>query len=147
MIVLLPLLIALLAAPVTAVAGARRTTWAAPTGIILTGLAFAATVWGWMAGGGTVDWAWVPSWDLRLRFTLDGLAALYTLLATGIGFVILIYSAAYLPRHLEHQARPAADSTRFFAMILLSCFSSAHFCSMWNTRRSRCWRSCSRWNR
>lgn len=119
MTVLLPLLTALLAAPVTALAGARRATWAIPIGITLTGLAFGATVWSWWLGGGAVDIAWVPSWGLRLFFTLDGLAALYMLLATGIGFVILVYSAAYLPRHLKHQKRPATDTTRFFAMLLL----------------------------
>src|SRR3712207_7082170 len=49
--------------------------------------------------------AWVPSWDLRFALSLDGLAALYALLATGIGFAVLVYSSRYLPLHLEHEGR------------------------------------------
>ena len=81
-------------------------------------LAFAATLWGW-ASGGAVDVAWAPSWDLRLHLELDGLAALYALLATGIGFVVLVYSSRYLPLHLGHAGRPPSDGTGFYFFILL----------------------------
>ncbi|MBK8905006.1 MAG: DUF4040 domain-containing protein [Anaerolineaceae bacterium] len=119
MIVLLPLFTVLLAALLAALAGVRRAAWVPAIGIVLTGAAFGAVLWGWSLGGGTVDVAWAPSWNLRLHFTLDGLAALYGLLATGIGFAILVYSAAYIPRHLKQEGRPTAESTRFFAMLLL----------------------------
>ncbi len=82
-------------------------------------LAFGATLWGWLSGGGAVDVAWAPSWDLRLHLELDGLAALYALLATGIGSAVLVYSSRYLPLHLEHQGRPASDGVGFYFFVLL----------------------------
>src|SRR3712207_2146381 len=63
--------------------------------------------------------AWVPSWDLRFALSLDGLAALYALLATGIGFAVLLYSSRYLPLHLEHEGRPESEGVRFYFFVLL----------------------------
>ena len=71
------------------------------------------------AGGGGFDIAWLPSWDARLAFRLDGLGALYALLATGIGVAVFTYATAYLPRHLEHEQRPQADGRRFHALMVL----------------------------
>ena len=51
--------------------------------------------------------------------TLDGLAVLYALLATGIGFAVLVYSSRYLPLHLEHEGRPESDGVGFYFFILL----------------------------
>ena len=119
MAVLLPLVIALVAAPAVAALGVFRARWAAPTGIGMAALAFGATLWGWAAGGGTVTTPWAPTLNLSLTFSLDGLAALYALLATGIGLAVLIYAARYLPLHLEHQGRPPGDATRFHAFLTL----------------------------
>ncbi len=80
---------------------------------------FAACLAGWLAGGGSVDTAWAPTLDLRLEFALDGLGALYALLATGIGTVVFAYGAAYLPLHLEHERRPAVDAWRFWPWMTL----------------------------
>jgi multicomponent Na+:H+ antiporter subunit A len=63
----------------------------------------------WRSGGGGVDAPWLPSWDARLAFRLDGLGVLYGLLATGIGVAVFTYATAYLPRHLEHEERPPAE--------------------------------------
>jgi len=117
--VLLPLLLALLAAPIALLAGAFEDRSAAPAGAAFAALAFGATLWGWLSGGGAVDVAWAPSWDLRLHLELDGLAALYALLATGIGFLVLVYSSRYLPLHLEHEKRPASEGVGFYFFILL----------------------------
>jgi multicomponent Na+:H+ antiporter subunit A len=117
--VLLPLSIALLAAPVAVVAGFLRAGWAAPVGAALAALSFVATLWGWGVGGGAVDVAWAPSWDLRFAVELDGLAVLYALLATGIGFAVLVYSSRYLPLHLEHEGRPQSDAVGFYFFMLL----------------------------
>lgn len=119
MTVLVPLLLALCAAPVTIFIGSIRVTWTARVGAVLAALAFMATLWGWMAGGGRVDVAWAPSWDLRLTFALDGLAALYALLATGIGFLVVVYSSRYISSHLEHQHRPASHQVRFYGFLLM----------------------------
>ncbi len=80
---------------------------------------FVATVWLWSRGGGAVDLPWAPSLDVRLHFRLDGLAALYVLIATGIGAAVFVYSLRYLPLHLEHQRRSAREQPRFYAFLLL----------------------------
>ena len=80
---------------------------------------FAATLAGWLAGIGSVDFEWAPTLDLRLDLALDGFAALYALLATGIGTVVFAYGAAYLPLHLEHERRPAAEGRRFWPWMTL----------------------------
>ncbi len=82
-------------------------------------MAFGATLWSWLAGGGVLDLPWAPSLGLRLHFALDGLATLYALLATGIGLAVIVYSSRYLPLHLEHQRRPPSDAVRFYFLLLL----------------------------
>ncbi|HLL38915.1 MAG TPA: proton-conducting transporter membrane subunit, partial [Rubrobacteraceae bacterium] len=116
---LLPLLLALVAAPVAMIAGAVRPRLAAPVGAAFAVLAFCATAFAWYRGGGSVDFAWAPTWDLRFAVAVDGLATLYALLATGVGFLVLVYSSRYLPLHLEHRGRPEAEGTRFYAFMLL----------------------------
>jgi multicomponent Na+:H+ antiporter subunit A len=116
---LIPLVLALLAAPAALLAGVLKPAYAAPIGTTFAALAALATLWGWLSGGGTLDIAWVPSWDLRFTVALDGLAALYALLATGIGFAVLVYSWRYLPLHLEHEGRMQSDAVRFYFFVLL----------------------------
>lgn len=99
-------------------AGALRPRYAAPVGAAFAALAALATLLGWSAGG-TVDVPWAPAWDLRFTVTLDGLAVLYALLATGIGFAVLVYSSRYLPLHLEHEGRPGSEGASFYFFILL----------------------------
>ncbi len=113
------LVVALLAAPVAALAGLWRPSWAGTVGTGMAGLAFGLAAWGWRAGGDRIDVAWAPTWDLRLSFALDGLAVLYALLATGIGALVLIYASWYVPLHLEHQHRPQTNEVRFHAFLLL----------------------------
>jgi multicomponent Na+:H+ antiporter subunit A len=42
---------------------------------------------------------WVPTLGLNLDFALDGLSLLFSLLITGIGFLVFAYTAAYLKGH------------------------------------------------
>ena len=42
---------------------------------------------------------WVPSFGLNLNFVLDGLSLLFTLLITGIGFLVFAYTSSYLRNH------------------------------------------------
>jgi multicomponent Na+:H+ antiporter subunit A len=113
------LALALFAAPAAGVAGALRSAYAAPVGVIFAALAAVSVLWGWFAGGGVVDLVWAPTWELRFALSLDGLAALYALLATGVGFLVLVYSWRYIPLHLEHEGRSQADAVRFYFFILL----------------------------
>ncbi|MDX6379550.1 MAG: multicomponent Na+:H+ antiporter subunit, partial [Rubrobacteraceae bacterium] len=100
-------------------AGTLRPRLAAPVGATFAALAFLATALVWYRGGGAVSVAWAPTWDLRFSVALDGLAALYALLATGVGFLVLVYSSRYLLLHLEHEGRPESEVTRFYAFMLL----------------------------
>jgi multicomponent Na+:H+ antiporter subunit A len=117
--VLLPLLLGLLAGPAAVLAGSLRAAYVAPVGAAFATLAFGAALWGWLSGGGSVDLAWVPAWDIRFAVELDGLAAHYALLATGIGLLVLLYSSRYLPLHLEHEGRPESEGVAFYFFISL----------------------------
>ncbi|MGI8650886.1 MAG: hydrogen gas-evolving membrane-bound hydrogenase subunit E [Rubrobacter sp.] len=118
--VVLPLLLAVLAAPLTALAGTLDHRLTVPVSVGSALAAFVAVAWGWgVMGGGSINLPWAPTWNLRLAFELDGLAALYALLATGIGLAVVLYSSKYLPLHLEHQGRSITEATRFHAFILM----------------------------
>jgi multicomponent Na+:H+ antiporter subunit A len=117
--VLIPLLIAFLAAPVVAVVGTIRPKLVPPVAAAIAGSAFAAVLWGWGSGGGTVQFPWAPTWNLNITFTMDGLGALYSMLASGIGLAVVVYSAGYLPAHLHHQHRPVQHQVSFYAFVLL----------------------------
>lgn len=86
-------------------------------------VALALSLGGWLAGGGGIDLPWAPSWDLRLAFELDGLAALYSILAAGIGALVFVYASAYMPRHLAHQGRPRREEARLHAAMVLFLIS------------------------
>jgi multicomponent Na+:H+ antiporter subunit A len=87
--------------------------------ILAASVAFAACLIAWLAGGGTVDVPWAPTRDMRLNLALDGLGALYALLATGIGAAVFVFGAGYLPVHLEHEHRPTSDARRFWPWMVL----------------------------
>jgi multicomponent Na+:H+ antiporter subunit A len=54
-----------------------------------------------IAGGNAVRWVWpwIPSLDIWLSFWLDGLSLMFALLITGIGALVMLYSARYLAGH------------------------------------------------
>jgi len=88
-----------------------RLGWAA-CGVAAAG--FAVVLVGWAAGGGAFSVPWAPTLDLRLSFALDGLGALYALLATGVGALVFAYGTRYLTVHLEHEHRQAWERWRFW---------------------------------
>src|SRR4051794_31829642 len=81
--------------------------------------AFAGCLAMWAAGGGAWSAPWVPTLGLRLSFSLDGLGALYALLATGIGVLVFAYGTSYLSLHLAHEHRPARERWRFWPWMAL----------------------------
>lgn len=113
------ILVSLAAAPTTAVAGMCHPRWAGRVAFATTALAFIAALWNWHRPGEGFDREWAPTWGLRLHVESDGLAALYALLATGIGLAVVSYAMTYVPAHLHHQHREAGDATRFFSLLLL----------------------------
>lgn len=80
---------------------------------------FVLCLLGWLAGGGAVSLPWAPSLGLRLSFSLDGLGALYALLATGVGALVFAYGTHYLTLHLEQERRPASERRRFWPWMAL----------------------------
>ena len=55
----------------------------------------AFSILAWSSGRGwAIDLPWAPTLGLRLDLALDGLGALYALLATGIGGVVFVYALA-----------------------------------------------------
>ncbi|MDX8352063.1 putative monovalent cation/H+ antiporter subunit A [Cognatiyoonia sp. IB215182] len=62
-------------------------------------------------------WAWVPSLGVNVSFLVDGLSLTFALLITGIGALVMLYSARYLAGH-EHQARFSLFLTSFMLAML-----------------------------
>ena len=78
------------------------------------GVAVAAVSFGLVASqlgaDGTVAVTWIPSFDVALRFHVDGWALLFALLASGIGVVIFGYATRYM------HGKP--DLAQFYAVML-----------------------------
>jgi multicomponent Na+:H+ antiporter subunit A len=77
----------------------RRALW--PAAVPL-GATFVWLLWRWpsVLDGATVRESvqWVPQLDMTLQLRLDGFAALMVLLVSGVGLLVLAYSASYFPR-------------------------------------------------
>lgn len=58
----------------------------------------------------TAAWNWVPSLNIGFNLRLDGWSLLFTLLVTGIGSLVLLYSHSYL--------NAKEDLTKFYLYIL-----------------------------
>ncbi len=58
---------------------------------------------------------WLPTLGISLSFKLDGLSLTFALLISGIGVLIVAYSAKYMADHPQR--------TRFFAMLVLFMLS------------------------
>lgn len=43
--------------------------------------------------------SWVPSFGVNLSFTLDGLSLLFSLMITGVGALVFLYTSSYLKGH------------------------------------------------
>jgi multicomponent Na+:H+ antiporter subunit A len=84
----------------------ERTAGSSRTGLLFTVLPLllfvgVCTVWPQVARGKVylVEWSWVPSLDIVLRFRLDGLSLLFCLIVTGIGFLVTLFAASYMAGH------------------------------------------------
>lgn len=114
------LLVAAFAAPaVVAIIGAIRHQWVPRTAIVMTGVAFATAIWACFQDDAFLHEPWASTWDLNISLALDGLARMYALLATGVGFFVVVYASQYIRLHLHHGDRPEDEQTRFFAFLLL----------------------------
>ncbi|TPV34736.1 putative monovalent cation/H+ antiporter subunit A [Paucihalobacter ruber] len=48
----------------------------------------------------STQYNWIPSLNVNLGFTLDGVSLIFSLMITGIGFLVYAYTAAYLKGHV-----------------------------------------------
>jgi multicomponent K+:H+ antiporter subunit A len=113
------LLIVLLMLPfagcIAAVASSARTrdaaAWAA-AGSSLLALAVTVSLYGHMAAGEVLRLRvpWVPSAGLDFTLRMDGLAWMFCLLVTGVGFLVVLYARYYMS--------PRDPVARFFAFFL-----------------------------
>ncbi|MGI9254288.1 MAG: proton-conducting transporter membrane subunit, partial [Thermomicrobiales bacterium] len=99
---------------------ARLAAWAAVGGAAVAFL-LALRALGGM--GREIRLPWAPSWGIEATLRFDGLAALYSLLATGIGLTVLIYASAYMPIHLHHEHKDEREGVRFW--VLMTAFMAA----------------------
>ena len=87
----------------------------------------ATVIWGAITLGAasapTAERSWVSGLDLSLRFEVDPLAGLMTLLVSGIGAGVFVYAAGYFS--------PGADGLNRFAATLLA-FSTAMLGLVWS---------------
>ncbi|MGP1276569.1 MAG: hydrogen gas-evolving membrane-bound hydrogenase subunit E [Caulobacterales bacterium] len=104
---------ALLAAPVTRVAGrfAGPLLALVPAFLFISLLMQLPDLPGGVAILQTIDW--VPAYGVSLGFRLDGFSLLFSLLITGIGTLVVIYAGSYF------SGEEAKDRGRFLGFILL----------------------------
>lgn len=72
-----------------------------------------------IGGGDTLRyvWEWVPSLGVNVSLYIDGLSLTFALLITGIGALVMLYSARYLAGHV-HQARFSLYLTSFMLAMI-----------------------------
>ncbi|GFE64174.1 putative monovalent cation/H+ antiporter subunit A [Litoreibacter roseus] len=72
-----------------------------------------------ISAGDVLRWSydWVPSLGIKLSFLVDGLSLTFSLLISGIGTLVLLYSNTYLAGHVQY-ARFALFLTSFMLAML-----------------------------
>ena len=100
------------------------TRWITPAGLIPVLIAGSLFIWfakmiPVIAGGDTLRfvWEWVPSLGVNVSIYIDGLSLTFALLITGIGALVMLYSARYLAGHV-HQARFSLYLTSFMLAMI-----------------------------
>jgi NADH-quinone oxidoreductase subunit L len=121
-LLLLVLLSPLLGAVVLWAFGPQLRSWAGPIGSALIGVPFLATVALWRdataAGGLHLGlFAWLSGWTFGLQ--LDRLSLIWSLIITGVGFLIHVYSMGYMDGDRAYARFFAYMNFFVFAMLLL----------------------------
>ncbi|MGY3622509.1 monovalent cation/H+ antiporter subunit A [Bradyrhizobium sp. USDA 10063] len=85
--------------PAAARLGRAHASWFTATTMLAGLVLLAPSAYGVMSGTVAVaTWAWLPEWGLNVAFRLDGLGLLFGLLILGIGLLVVLYSAYYMPQ-------------------------------------------------
>ncbi len=100
------------------------TRWMTPAGLIPVAIAGGLFIWfaqmiPVIGSGNTLRyvWEWVPSLGVNVSIYIDGLSLTFALLITGIGALVMLYSARYLAGHV-HQARFSLYLTSFMLAMI-----------------------------
>lgn len=94
----------------------RAAAYAGSAGALLAACAIAAA-WA-LPGERLVDLPWSPLTGSRFVIEIDALGGPLAVFAVGIASPILLFTAGYLPRHLEEHSRPIEEQSRFVALML-----------------------------
>ena len=114
------LLVAAFAAPILVIiCGAFSSRLVPHVALVTTAIAALIAGWSFWQPDAAINVAWAEVYGMRFELELDGLARLYALLATGIGFFVVAYASRYIALHLSHQERPQVEQTKFFFFLLL----------------------------
>ncbi len=122
MLLLLVLFSPLLGAALLWAFGPALKSWAGPIGSALIGVPFLATVALWRdatAPGGLhlALFSWLPGWAFGLQ--LDRLSLIWSLIITGVGFLIHVYSMGYMDGDRAYARFFAYMNFFVFAMLAL----------------------------
>ncbi|MBW8271154.1 monovalent cation/H+ antiporter subunit A [Caldovatus aquaticus] len=108
---ILALLLGAALVPLLARSGRGVAAWSSAAVLGIAALAVAPLAPAALAGTVTVlRWPWLPEWGLDLAFRLDGLGLLFAILILGIGQLVILYAAYYMP--------PEDGLGRFFGILL-----------------------------
>lgn len=113
------LIVATLAPLLTVLVGLANARRVSITAAITSSIAFIVSLWGAASADATWSAMWIDVWRVEFHLRLDGLAAMYAMLATGIGMLVVFYAAGYMPLHRSHTGQQPVDDVRFFGFLLL----------------------------
>lgn len=115
--VFLPMLAPALLAPLGRRLG-DRTAWVA---LVFPVVSFASLSWLCATHAGpmrVVEWSWVPSLGVSLRFGIDGLSLFFAMVVSGMGVLVVFYARFYLDGGYAHHGRFHAYLILFMAAML-----------------------------
>lgn len=114
------LLVVAFAAPfLVMLAGSINPRFVSPVAVFTSAIAVAVVAWSFWQPDSAFNATWAEVYGMHFELKLDGLARMYALLATGIGFFVVAYASRYIPLHLAHGGRSLSEQTRFFFFLLL----------------------------
>jgi multicomponent Na+:H+ antiporter subunit A len=112
-------IVAMLAPVATLVVGYWEPRRVSVVAVASSAAAFLAAIWGATTDSASWDAVWIDTWNVHFAITLDGLAQMYTLLATGIGLLVTLYAAGYMPIHRAHTGQKPLAEVRFYGFLHL----------------------------
>src|SRR6201996_7225216 len=108
--------------------GPQLKSWAGPIGSALVGVSFLAALFSWNdattgAGAHQALFAWLPQFAFGLQW--DRIALIWTMIITGVGFLIHVYSIGYMAG--EHAFARFFAYLNFFIFAMLTLVLSDNF--------------------